>query len=54
MSRNLDTKLAMDALNIAIAHRGPPVNLHSDQGSTYATGSYRGMKAKPVMRKVSE
>ena len=41
MSRTLDTKLAMDALNTAIAHRGPPVTLHSDQGSTYATGSYR-------------
>ena len=40
MSRTLDTKLAMDALNMAIAHRGPPVTLHSDQGSTYATGSY--------------
>jgi putative transposase len=31
----------MDALNMAIAHRAPPVTLHSDQGSTYATGSYR-------------
>ena len=41
MSRTLGTKLAMDALNMAIAHRGPPVTLHSDQGSTYATGSYR-------------
>ena len=41
MSRTLDTKLAMDALTMAIAHRGPPVTLHSDQGSTYATGSYR-------------
>ncbi len=41
MSRSLGTKLAMDALNMAIAHRGPPVTLHSDQGSTYATGSYR-------------
>ena len=41
MSRTLDTKLAMDALHMAIAHRGPPVTLHSDQGSTYATGSYR-------------
>jgi putative transposase len=28
-------------LNMAIAHRGPPVTLHSDQGSTYATGRYR-------------
>jgi hypothetical protein len=37
----LDTKLAMDALKMAIAHRGPPITLHSDQGSTYATGSYR-------------
>jgi transposase InsO family protein len=41
MSRTLDTKLAMDALHMAIAHRGPPITLHSDQGSTYATGSYR-------------
>jgi transposase InsO family protein len=41
MSRTLGTQLAMDALNMAIAHRGPPVTLHSDQGSTYATGSYR-------------
>jgi putative transposase len=41
MSRTLDTKLATDALTMAIAHRGPPATLHSDQGSTYATGSYR-------------
>jgi transposase InsO family protein len=41
MSRTLDTKLAMDALTMAITHRGPPMTLHSDQGSTYATGSYR-------------
>jgi transposase InsO family protein len=41
MSRTLDTKLAMDALKMAIAHRGPPITQHSDQGSTYATGSYR-------------
>ena len=40
MSRTLDTKLAMDALNMAIAHRGPAVTLHSDQGSTYAIGSH--------------
>src|SRR4029453_14422528 len=43
MSRTLDTKLAMDALNMAIAHRGPPVTLHSDQGPTYPTGSYRDL-----------
>jgi putative transposase len=43
MSRSLGTQLAMDALNMAIAHRGPPVTLHSDQGSTYATGSYRAI-----------
>ena len=41
MSRTLDTNLAMDALNMAITHRGPLATLHSDQGSTYATGSYR-------------
>jgi putative transposase len=40
-SRTLDTQLAMDALHVAIPHRGPPVTLHSDQGSTYATASYR-------------
>ena len=34
MSRTLDTKLALDALTMAIAHRGPPVTLHSDHGST--------------------
>src|SRR5262252_7646962 len=32
---------AIEALNMAIAHRGPPLTLHSDQGSTYATRSYR-------------
>ena len=41
MSRTLDTKLAMDALHMAIGRRGPPAILHSDQGTTYATGSYR-------------
>src|ERR1700745_1011108 len=41
MSRTLGTQLAMDALNMAIAHRGPPVTLHSARGSTYPTGSYR-------------
>jgi transposase InsO family protein len=43
MSRTLDTKLAMDALNMAIDHRGPPAILHSDQGSTYATRNYRAI-----------
>src|SRR4051794_38603949 len=28
-------------LHMAMAHRDPPITLHSDQGSTYATGSYR-------------
>jgi len=39
MSRTLDTKLAMDALNMAIAHRGPPVTLHSDSNNVIASCS---------------
>ena len=50
MSRTLDTKLAMDALNMAITHRGPPITLHSDQGSTYATGSYREIVTRHGIR----
>lgn len=42
MSKSLDCKLAMDALNMAINQRGSgPALLHSDQGSTYAAGEYR-------------
>ena len=32
MSRTLDTKLAMDALNMAIAHRGPPITCTPTKG----------------------
>ena len=41
MSRTLDRKLAIDVLNVAIAHRGAPVTLHSNQGTTCASGTYR-------------
>jgi putative transposase len=43
MSRTLNTKLAIDALNMAIDWRGPPEILHSDQGTTYATADYRAI-----------
>ncbi len=44
MSKTLDSQLATDALTMAIAKRGTgPSILHSDQGSTYATASYRAM-----------
>ena len=45
MSRTLDTKLAMDALTMAIAHRGPPVTLHSDQGSQYTSEDFQRLLA---------
>ncbi len=42
MSRTLDSRLAIDALMMAINQRGTgPQILHSDQGSTYATADYR-------------
>jgi putative transposase len=44
MSRTLDTQLAADALVMALARRiSAPRILHSDQGSTYATASYRDL-----------
>jgi putative transposase len=51
MSKSLDSKLAVDALNMAINQRGSgPAILHSDQGSTYATGEYRMLLAKHAIR----
>jgi transposase InsO family protein len=43
MSRTLDTKLAIDALNMAIDWRGAPAILHSDQGTTYAAADFRAI-----------
>ena len=45
MSRTLDCKLAKDALIMAIGRRGPPVILHSDQGTTYSAADYRNLLA---------
>lgn len=47
MSKTLDSRLAMDALQMALRGRGTgPVLLHSDQGSTYAAAEYRTLVAK--------
>jgi transposase InsO family protein len=43
MSRTLDTRLALDALHMAIDQRGPPAILHSDQGVTYAAAGFRAL-----------
>jgi putative transposase len=44
MSKSLDTKLAMEALNMAINRRGMgPAILHSDRGSTYSASEYRAI-----------
>lgn len=42
-SENNDTKLALDALRMAVKRRKPPRGLvhHTDRGSTYASGAYR-------------
>jgi putative transposase len=51
MSRALGTKLAMDALEMALRHRGRgPAILHSDQGSTYATSDYREVLSRHHIR----
>jgi transposase InsO family protein len=51
MSRALGTKLAMDALEMALRHRGRgPAILHSDQGSTYATSDYRDLLSRHHIR----
>ena len=55
MSRNLDTRLAIDALTMAINQRGTgPKILHSDQGSTYATADYRAVLSRyQIMQSMS-
>jgi putative transposase len=51
MSRTLDSQLTTDALVMAIAKRGTgPSILHSDQGSTYATASYRALLQRYSIR----
>jgi putative transposase len=51
MSRTLESQLATDALVMAIAKRGTgPSILHSDQGSTYATASYRALLQQHSIR----
>jgi putative transposase len=51
MSKTLDSQLATDALLMAIAKRGTgPFILHSDQGSTYATASYRAVLQRYSIR----
>jgi len=51
MSKSLDTRLAMDALNMAISRRGSgPEILHSDQGTTYAAADYRALLARHAIR----
>jgi transposase InsO family protein len=49
--RALGAKLAMDALEMALRHRGRgPAILHSDQGSTYATSDYRDVLSRHQIR----
>ena len=51
MSKTLNTQLATDALAMALAKRGAaPTILHSDQGSTYATASYRELLKRHAIR----
>ena len=43
MSEHIDTALVLKALDMALLHRRPPVNLllHSDRGVQYASAEYR-------------
>jgi putative transposase len=51
MSRMLNSQLATDALVMALAkRRAAPTILHSDQGSTYATASYRELLKRHAIR----
>ena len=51
MSKTLDSQLATDALVMALAKRdGAPKILHSDQGSTYATATYRELLKRHAIR----
>ncbi len=48
MSESLERQLALDALNMALAHRQPPRGLihHSDRGSQYASLQYQQLLAE--------
>ena len=48
MSERIDTRLVLQALTMAVAHRGPPANLlfHSDRGVQYASADYRHALAR--------
>jgi transposase InsO family protein len=48
MSSRIDSRLVVDALEMALAGRRPGVGLvaHSDRGSQYASEHYRGVLAK--------
>lgn len=51
MSKSLDCRLAMAALNMAIERRGTvPDVLHSDQGATYAAADYRALLSRHGIR----
>src|SRR4051812_38785596 len=51
MGKTLDTRLAIDALSMAIRRRGTgPDILHSDQGSTYAAAEYRALFTRHGIR----
>jgi putative transposase len=47
MSDHVDTQLVMDALEMALGRRRPPIGLvhHSDRGSQYASHAYRALLA---------
>lgn len=51
MSHRINGQLVIDALNMAIVHRGDPVNVlvHSDQGSQYTAQIYREILAAKKM-----
>lgn len=51
MSKTLDCRLAVDALNMAIDKRGAvPAILHSDQGTTYSAVDYRELLNRHSIR----
>jgi transposase InsO family protein len=51
MSKTLDTRLAIAALEMAIQRRGcAPAILHSDQGSTYSAVEYRELLGRRRIR----
>lgn len=52
MSRRIDRRLVMDALNMAINRRSPAQGLihHSDRGSQYASSDFQALLTKNKMR----